>query len=388
MKGHIRRRGPQSWAIVLDLGRDAEGKRRQKWHSIKGTRREAEKRLTDLVKSLHDGDYVEPARMDVAEYLRRWLTDYAGPNVSPKSLERYVQIVENNLIPAIGHHRLATLKPLHIQSLYSKALLTGRHDGNGGLSPQTVLHFHRVLHKALSQAVKWQLLARNPADAVDPPKPERKTMRALDEEETAALLTLFEDTSLHMPVLLAVTTGLRRGEILALRWEDIDLKTGKITVLRSVEQTGKSIRFKRPKTERSSRNVALPSFTVEALRQHRIEQATIRLAVGPGYNDNNLVCARETGELIPPNTLSTNFASTIRRTGFPHVRFHDLRHTHASQLLKQGVHPKVVSERLGHSNIGITLDTYSHVMPGLQESAMEGLDASLRSAIGKKPDRT
>lgn len=383
MKGHIRKRGTQSWAIVLDLGRDASGKRRQKWHSIKGTKRDAERELSKLINSLHTGDYIEPSKMRVSEYLTRWLADYAKTSVSPKTYERYSQIVENSIAPKLGGHRLADLRPLHIQAMYSEALREGRRDGKGGLSPQTVLHFHRVLHKALAQAVKWQLLARNPADAVDPPKPERKSMRALADNEMADLLKLVEGSPLYMPVLLAVTTGLRRGEILALRWQDIELEKGQATISRSLEQTKDGLRYKRPKTERGSRNVALPGFTVEALKSHKAEQAKRRLKLGPVYEDNDLICARDDGAPTPPDTLSTNFASTIRRAKLPHVRFHDLRHTHATQLLKQGVHPKVVSERLGHSKIGITLDTYSHVMPGMQEDAAQKVDAALRAAVIK-----
>ena len=381
MKGHVRKRGKESWAIVLDLGRDADGKRRQKWHSVKGTKRDAEREMARLVNSLNVGDYIEPSKIRVSEFLAKWLEDYAKANVSPKTYERYEQIIDSSIVPKLGAHRLADLRPMHIQGFYSEAMRDGRRDGKGGLSAQTVLHFHRLLHKTLAQAVKWQLLARNPADAVDPPKPEKKSMRALDEGETAELLRYVEGSLLYMPVLLAVTTGLRRGEILALRWQDIDMDRAQATIVRSLEQTKEGLRFKRPKTERSSRNVALPSFVVEALKRYRVEQATHRLKLGLVYEDQDLICARDNGAAIPPDTLSTNFASTIRRSTMSHVRFHDLRHTHATQLLKHGVHPKVVSERLGHSKIGITLDTYSHVMPGMQEDAALKMDAVLRKSM-------
>lgn len=300
---------------------------------------------------------------------------------SPKTIERYRQIIENNIKPSIGGYQLSKLKPLHIQSFYTDSLTTGRKDGKGGLSAQTVLHFHRLLHRALGQAVKWQLLARNPADAVESPRPERKEMTALDEKETAHLLKRFEGSRMHVPVIIAVTTGLRRGEFLALHWSDIDLDDGQITVNQAIEQTKEGLRFKTPKTERSRRSVALPSFVVEILQAHKREQAEIRLQLGPAYENNNLVFPRQDGTAWPPDSFSTAFAAFVRRSGLPHVRLHDLRHSHATQLLRQGVHPKVVSERLGHSKVGITMDTYSHVLPGMQEDAAEKIDIALRAAI-------
>jgi len=183
------------------------------------------------------------------------------------------------------------------------------------------------------------------------------------------------------PVLLAVTGGLRRGEILALRWQDMDLETGHAIIARSLEQTTEGVRVKAPKTERGRRTVIFPSYTLDALRIHKKEQATRRLALGPAYTDNALICPREDGAFWPPVTLSTSFAAVIRRSGMTHFRFHDLRHTHATQLLRNGIHPKIVSERLGHSNIGIPLDTYSHVLPGMQEDAAFKLDAALRIAM-------
>jgi integrase len=387
MNGHIRRRGKTSWAIVLDLGHDASGKRRQKWHTVKGTKRDAERERARLINEVNSGAYVEPSQMRVSEYLLRWLRDYAEPKVSAKTYERYADMITNNLSPALGAFQLSKLRPLDIQSFYTDALTNGRRDGCGGLSAQTVLHFHRVLHKALSQAVKWQLLARNPAEAVEPPKPQRKKMRALDEAETARLLNLVEGTRLYVPVHLAVTTGLRRGEILALRWQDIDFEAARAEVTQSLEQTRNGLRFKRPKTSQSRRLVALPALTVEVLRVHRIEQTKERLSLGSAYTCQGLVCARADGEPWPPDAFSTCFAAFIRQSDFPHVRFHDLRHTHATHLLRQGVHPKVVSERLGHSKIGITLDTYSHVLPGMQEAAAQQIDALLRrTALTRKND--
>lgn len=384
MRGHIRKRGKTSWAIVLDLGRDATGKRRQKWHAVKGTRRDAESEMTRLLNELRTGEYIEPSKVSVSEYLDRWLRDYAKPRVSPKTYERYSQIVTREIKPELGQHALAKLRPLHIQAFYAKALAEGRKNGKGGLSPQTVLHFHRLLHKALDQAVKWQMLPRNPASAVEPPRPQREQMRALDETETAKLLRLVFGTQLYMPALLAVTGGLRRGEILALRWQDMDLETGRAVIVRSLEQTANGLRVKSPKTERGRRTVVFPGYTLDALKTHRKQQAERRLALGPAYEDRGLICARDDGDFWRPDTLSTAFAALVRRSGMTHFRFHDLRHTHATQLLRQGVHPKIVSERLGHSNISITLDTYSHVLPGMQDDAVAGFNAALTQALSRQ----
>jgi integrase len=380
MKGHIRKRG-KSWAVVFDLGRDASGKRRQKWHAVPGTRRDAQRELARLLNEMNTGAYVEPARMTVSEFLDRWLADYAKPKVSPKTFECYQEMIDGHIRPALGAYLLPKLAPLHIQSFYSRALASGRKDGKGGLSAQSVVHFHRLLHKALAQAVKWQLLARNPVDAVEPPRAERKEMRALDEDETARLLSLLGESRLYMPTMLAVTTGLRRGEILGLRWGNVDLVAGTLTVVQSLEQTKGGLRLKSPKTHRSRRSIALPAMTTAALRLHRVKQAEERLALGPAYDDEGFVCPRPGGAPWAPDVLSTAFAAFVRRSGLKQFRFHDLRHSHASHLLRAGVHPKIVSERLGHSTVGITLDTYSHVLPGMQQDAVKLIDAALATAI-------
>jgi len=381
MKGHIRKRGKSSWAVVLYLGRDATGKERHKWHSVRGTRRDAQRELARLLHETNTGSYVEPARMSVSEFLDRWLADYAKPKVSPKTYERYQEMIDGHIRPTLGSYLLPKLGPLHVQTFYSWALAKGRKDGKGGLSAQSVVHFHRLLHKAFAQALKWQLLARNPIQAVEPPRAERQEMRALDEDETASLLNLLAESRLYMPTMLAVTTGLRRGEILGLHWSNVDLATGTIAVVQSLEQTKEGLRFKSPKTHRSRRSIALPAITVEALRSHRATQAEERLALGPIYDDRDLVCPRQGGAPWAPDAFSTAFAARVRRSALGRFRFHDLRHSHATHLLRAGVHPKIVSERLGHSTVGITLDTYSHVLPGIQEEAAQRLNESLSRAM-------
>lgn len=380
MRGHVRKRGQRSWAIVLDVGRDAAGKRRQRWHSVNGTKREAERELARLLNEIRVGSYVEPSRMTLRDYLERWLEDGVKSTVAPKTFERYGEIVRGQIVPALGEIRLDNLQPLDIQSFYSKALRDGRRDGKGGLSPQTVLHCHRVLRAALRQAVRWQLLARDPADAVEPPRPAAKKMRALDEADTVRLLDALQRSVLYPPVLLAATTGLRRGEFLGLRWASVDLDGAVLSVSETLEQTREGLRFKQPKTARGRRTVDLPGLLVDELRRHRREQAELRLLLGPAYQELDLVFPETDGGLWAPDKFSSRFAAWARRNGFAGFRLHDLRHTHASQLLKQGVHPKIVSERLGHATVAFTLDTYAHVLPGLQRDAVAELDKALRLA--------
>lgn len=392
MKGHVRPRGKDTWSIVLYIGKE-DGQSKYKWHSFKGSEKEANKELRRLLHEMDTGGYVEPANMTVAVYLEKWLADYAETNVTGKTLERYRQIVRNNLIPELGRHKLPKLQPLHIQSAYTYWLKEGRQkpitekleDGTvkiieAGLSAQTVLHFHRVLHEALKQAVRWQLLARNPADAVEPPKIQRKEMKIIAREDVEQLLEACSGSIFYMPVLLAVCTGMRRGEILALQWGDIDLDAGYLSVCRSLEQTKEGLAYKEPKTDRSRRRIDLPDLAVRALRKHKGEQAQLKLLQGEGYQDNGLVCCQDDGWPIPPDYLSDIFRFKVKAAGLEHIRFHDLRHTHATILLQEGVHAKVVSERLGHSNIGITLDTYSHVIPTMQAEAARTLDNALRTA--------
>jgi integrase len=223
--------------------------------------------------------------------------------------------------------------------------------------------------------------AENPADAVKPPRPERKEMQALDEDETAKLLVSSRSTRVWIPVLLAVTTGMRRGEILGLRWSDVDLDNGVLCVRQALSKTqAEGIVFREPKTAKSRRTLALLPMTVDALKEHRKLQTKERLRLGPVFEDHGLVCARENGRPWHPESFTSAWRILCRDTGVT-VRFHDLRHTHATQLLRGGIHPKVVSERLGHSTIGLTLDTYSHVLPGMQEEAAAKLDAILQKAL-------
>lgn len=384
MKGHIRQRGERSWAIVIDLGRDpATGQRRQKWHSVKGTKRDAQRELARLVHEYNTGAYVEPAKLSVSEYLQKWLADYAQGRVAARTYDRYQEIVRLHLSPALGAMPLSKLQPLHIQAYYTRALKEGRLDGReGGLSPQTILHHHRLLHEALEQAVRWQLLNRNPADAVEPPRPERVEMHVLDPAGVSRLLVAAEGTRAYTAILLAVTTGLRRGELLGLRWEDVDLQRGVVSVQQTVQRSRSAgLHVKEPKTQRSRRLVTLPAMAVEALRKHRLEQQKQRFFMGHEYQDHGLVFPRLDGRPQNPDTFSKAFEVIVAKAGLPHIRLHDLRHTHATILLQQGVNPKVVSERLGHSTVNLTLDTYSHVLPGIQEEVAQKVDNLLRKKL-------
>lgn len=384
MKGHIRKRGRNSWQIFLEMPRSVHGKRRQRTVTVRGTKRQAEAELARLTNEIATGAFVEPTKMTVSVFLERWLSDYAEIKVSAKTLERYQEIVRRHLVVALGPLRLVDLRPLHIQEYYAAALRSGRVDGRGGLSAQTVLHHHRVLREALQQALRWQLLARNPADAVEPPRPPHRETVVLTDDQTARLIAAAEGNRLWIIVVLAVTLGLRRGEVLALRWQDVDFDRAIAHVRRSLEQARGGLRFKQPKTARGRRAIALPGIALEALRRQRLTQKKERLLFGASYRDQDLICARPHGTPMDPGEVTAAFAALVRKLDIPRIRLHDLRHGHATQLLRQGIHPKVVSERLGHSTTGITLDLYSHVAPDMQDEAARRIDQALRDAIARE----
>jgi integrase len=240
------------------------------------------------------------------------------------------------------------------------------------------------LREALKQAVRWQLVAHNVADAVEPPRPEFHEINALDEARTIWLLDAAEGTRLHTPMLLAISTGMRRGEILGLRWQDIDLVSGLVSVRRSLQETKAGVSFKEPKSRRSRRPITLPSLAIEMLKAHQESQLKTKLALGSEYQHNDLICCRDDGSVWPPSAFTSAYRDLLRRRKIGNVRFHDLRHSHASQLLRSGVSPKVISERLGHSKVGFTLDVYSHLLPGMQEEAASRIDAGLRAALEKQ----
>lgn len=382
MKGHIRERSPGHWAIILDVPDPQTGKRRRKWHSFKGTKREAQIESARLISALQTGTYLEPSKTTVAAYLDHWL-DHIKSQVSPRSYERYCEIARKNIAPLLGAVHLSKLKPTQISAAYAKALSSGRRDGKGGLAPTTVLYMHRLIKKALGQAVRWELLSRNVADAVDPPKIERTALTTYDMTQTAELLEALRGTRLRLPVLLGVMCGLRRGEIIALRWRNIDLVTGQMSVVESAEQTAAGVRYKPPKSGRG-RTLALSATVVSELRQHRLSQAQELLRLGVRQTNANFVYTRQDGAPMQPRSLSQMWASCS--THLPRIRFHDLRHAHATHMLSAGVHPKVASERLGHSKVGITLDLYSHVLPGMQEDAAARVDEAYQIAEKKRAE--
>jgi integrase len=384
MRGHIRRRGKGSWAIVIDLGRGADGKRRQKWHAARGTKRDAERELTAILHQKNSGSYAEPTKATVREHLEQWL-EHVRAKLAPKTYERYEEVVRLHLIPALGHHQLNRLQAAHIGNYYSGALLAGRLVGKGGWAPGTVLVHHRILRQALQRAVIKGRLARNPADEAREdmlPSPARKQVLTLDEQQAKDLLSALAGSRLQAPTMLALATGMRRGELLALTWANVDLAAASITVCHSLQQTNAGVSVKAPKSGRG-RPVALPGFAVEALRAHKLRQTEERLSVGPVWVDNGLVFPKEDGSFWEPDSFSGAFVKAIHKAGLPHLTFHGLRHSHATMLLKQGVNPKIVSERLGHSKVGITLDIYSHVVPGMQEEAAQRIDNAFRMAKPK-----
>lgn len=398
MAGYFRKSGKGSWRVEYSRGFDAQTGRRVRFSfTFTGTKKDAEEELARRIAEHARGIDIAPNRATVQEVLTAWLEDVQN-RVKPSTHYRY-SVLARQVGALIGNHRLADLRPTHIQGMHV-ALFAPRKDPKTGraLAPRaarTVLHHHRVLREALQWALRLQLVAVNAADAVKPPRAERAQLRTLSAEEARELVSRLEDAELQRLVYFALQTGLRIGEIAALRWEDVDLERGTATVLRSLQRLNRQIIIGTPKTERGKRTIPLDPGTVQVLRSQHAEQLRRKLAAGSAYVGGELrvrgvradqlslptmgptaeIFADEIGRPRPPHVLSTRFKRAATAAGFSGVRFHDLRHTMATMAMGAGLHPKIVSERLGHSRIQITLDTYSHTMPSMQREAADTLGA-------------
>jgi integrase len=366
-RGSIIKRG-STYSVVLDLGRGPDGRRVRRWHSGYRTKKDAERARTELLARLDQGSYVEPSRLTLATFLReQWLPGLAT-RVRPTTLHSYRTNLERYVLPRIGQVTLQRLTPAHLNGLYTALQAAGGRDG-GPLSARTVQAVHMTVRKALGDAARWGLVARNVAQLADPPSPKRADMRTWTAAQLRAFLEHVEAERLAALWMLAASTGMRRGEVLGVRWVDIDLDLARVAVRQTLVLAGRQVVVSEPKTSRGRRSIALDPRTVAALRAWKAAQAAERLAWGPSWVDSGLVFTREDGTPIHPEWLSDAFEWRVRAAGLPRLRFHDLRHTHASLGLAAGVPVKVMSERLGHATSSFTADAYQHVTPALEEQA-------------------
>lgn len=378
MKGHIRKRSRNSWEIVVDAGRDpVSQRRRQVFETVRGPKRNAQERLAQLYVELQSGTYAKTSRdLTVAGYIREWLDGYVAVNCAPRTQESYRFIAEHHIIPEIGNVKLLELEPRQLQTLYSRKRAAG-------LGTRTVRYCYSLMSQVLGYAVKQGVLSRNVAAATNPPRLVHNGINTLAREHVEGFFQAAQNSPYSSLFYLLLHTGLRRGEALALRWRHVDFGiqslgvTAYISVSESLSKVGGQIVIKEPKTSSGKRRVALSPSCALVLRQHHAEQKHLRESLGGTLGDSDFVFSKAEGDPLDPSTVSKAFGTLVENAGLPHMSLHDLRHSHATMLLQAGTHPKIVSERLGHSSVRVTLDTYSHYVGGLQEAAALKFDELL-----------
>lgn len=372
-EGSITQRNDGRWMARVSL---PDGSRKSFYGA---TRREAQQKLTAALRNLEQGRPIAPERQTVGDFLTKWLAS-AKPNLRPSTYQRYEEVLRLHILPTLGKHRLARLMPPQLQALYAAKLAEGQ-------APRSVRKIHALLHRALGQARRWRLIPANPCDDVEQPRPADQAIQPLSPEQARALLAAATDDPLEALYVLALTTGMRQGELLALRWGDVDLERRRLAVTRTVRRiSGQGWHVGPPKSKSGLRRIELTDLAVAALRRHRERQRFQRLAAGEAWQEQDLVFTNEVGGFIEAtNLVQRSFRPLLERATLPRIRFHDLRHSTASLLLVEGKLTKVVQELLGHSSIQITDDTYRHVAPVLHRDAVDALERLLRPTAGPTP---
>jgi integrase len=382
MKGHIRRRGENSFELKYETGTDPRsGKRITKYASVKGTRREAQAKLNELLVAVARGSHVDPNKVTVAEFVRSRIDHWeASGNISARTAERYRELAENQIAPHLGAMVLQKLRPLHIEEWHITLRTKGRARGKGGVAPRTIGHAHRMLSHVLNDAAENELVVRNVAQTKSAPKVPDKEMTIV--QDVPAFIAKMKPRACYfVPAMVSLFTGMRIGEVLALRWGRIDLERGLIKVTESLEYTkAYGLRFKVPKTKAGRREITLPDFLVDVLRTYRKARLELRMKLGAGklQNDDLLFATPDSGPLHPFH-YSTSWSEFAKRVGLPGITFHALRHSHASQLIDANVDIVTISRRLGHAKPDITLRTYAHLFRKDDGKAAEAINAALKT---------
>lgn len=358
-----------TWTVRIFLGREADGKRKYFTKTIHGTKKDADIYLTAKLREKDLGILIEPATESLAKYVDRWLVDVAKPRLRESTFEGYKWIVETYITKHLGTKKLSQLQGYQIQKFYNDLQ-------REGLSARTVRYSHSVLSSALKQAVRWKMIFQNPCDDCDLPKMRKAEMKCYTPVEVRTFLETAKGTKHYVLFLLIIQTGMRPEEYLGLQWKDIDLKKGVLSVRRAIKiRKGGGFYFTEPKTNKSRRSIPLSKSVITALKGHRRSQLEAIMKTRDCYQDSDLVFATEIGTpLLVGNLRNRHFEKIRVDANLPKIRLYDLRHTTATLLLSAGENPKVVSERLGHASIVLTLDTYSHVLPTMQKEATSKLE--------------
>ncbi len=369
MTGQIVKRGDNTWYIRIFLGRDANGKRKYFNKTIHGTKKDAQKYLTAKTREKDLGIFVEPALMPLNEFLDRWLSEIAQNKLRARTFDTYQSLLNCHVRKILGAKRLSDIQAYEVQKLYNDMK-------KANYSPKTIRHVHNVLSSAFKQAVRWKMLMQNPCEFSELPRMEKVEMMYFTPKETTKFLEAAKDDKFFPAFLLAIETGMRPEEYLGLQWKDINFENKSLSVRRAlVVKKGGGFIFTEPKTKKSRRSIPISNTLIKNLKAHRRKQLEERLKLGANYQTFDLVFASEIGTpLLHGNLLRRHFKPIRDKANLPKIRLYDLRHTTATLLLSAGENPKVVSERLGHASIVLTLDTYSHVLPSMQKNATSKME--------------
>lgn len=381
-EGTIYKRSNGTWCAAVTSGMNPETGKPKRDYFYGKTRQEVAEKLNNTLNNLNQGTYVKPSNITLGSWLDAWLEQYKKTNTRPATYEMYEELMRLHIKPQIGHIPLKDIRPDHIQKLYNDKFKNGRIDGSGGLSAGSIKRMHNLLHGALNQAMKNGLVIRNVSDATTLPKQEKKPIRILSIDEHSNFLKALEGERLRALFMLELGTGARLGEILAVRWKDINLDEGSMYVKQSIRRVKTDdpgpaktkLIFQTPKTEAGERIIPLPDQIVTELREHSDRQLREKQIAGELYEDYELVFCTELGMPIDPRNLRKIFYRISEKAGISGVTFHALRHSYATRLLEANEHPKVVQEILGHSDIAMTLNTYSHVMPEIKKAAAKKIN--------------
>jgi integrase len=367
---------------VADTGFDANGKRNRRTKTVKcKNQTEAKKELAKFVTEIEAGEYIAPEKMTFSGFVGAWKEKYASKQLAPSTFETYITLLENQILPTFGHKRMDQINTMQILNFLEMLSKDGmRSDGKTGqLSSATIQFYHRILKNIFSRAVDWKVIKENPVASIKKPKVESKKAKVYTEEQVSTLMNhiVNEDPKWQMIITIAITTGMRRGEILALEWDNVDLERGKIHIQQSLTYTkGKGYIFKEPKTKNSIRTISLAPSVTEQLRQYKLNKNKEKLRLGDKWNGKErfLLFTTWDGEPMYPSSISSWWKKRLKKYGLPPITFHELRHTSATLLINEGVHMKTISARLGHSKIGITMDLYGHALDSADEAAANKFD--------------